>query len=148
MLVTLTLVSTHISLFRTDGVRTSQQCVCICTAVYSQTLTAISIFKYVNIVCTIQVHTLCELCFLKVIGTAIADEGPIWRQQFSQFSLLENTIAPKMASSSWPGCRARSGLRRSSQHRRQRVQQKLSSCSLFRGPAHACGDASRVILSS
>ena len=27
-------------------------------AVYSQTLTAISIFKYVNIVCIIQVHTL------------------------------------------------------------------------------------------
>ena len=56
MLVTLTLVSTHISLFRTDGVRTSQQCVCIYTGVYSQTLTAISIFKYVNIVCIIQVH--------------------------------------------------------------------------------------------
>ena len=56
MLVTLTLVSTHISLFRTDGVRTSQQCVCIYAAVYSQTLTAISIFKYVNIVCIIQVH--------------------------------------------------------------------------------------------
>ena len=34
MLVTLTLVSTHISLFRTDGVRTSQQCVCFYTAVY------------------------------------------------------------------------------------------------------------------
>ena len=30
---------------------------CIYTAVYSQTLTAISIFKYVNIVCIIQVHT-------------------------------------------------------------------------------------------
>ena len=29
---------------------------CIYTAVYSQTLTAISIFKYVNIVCIIQVH--------------------------------------------------------------------------------------------
>ena len=58
MLVTLTLVSTHISLFRTDGVRTSQQCVCIYTAVYGQTLTAISIFKYNNIVCIIQVHTL------------------------------------------------------------------------------------------
>ena len=43
------------SLFRTDGVRTSQQCVCI--SVYSQTLTAISIFKYNNIVCIIQVHT-------------------------------------------------------------------------------------------
>ena len=57
LLVTLALVSTHISLFRTDGVRTSQQCVCIYTAVYSQTLTAISIFKYVNIVCIIQVHT-------------------------------------------------------------------------------------------
>ena len=57
MLVTLTLVSTHISLFRTDGVRTSQQCVCIYTAVHSQTLTAISIFKYVNIVCIIQVHS-------------------------------------------------------------------------------------------
>ena len=55
--VTLTLVSTHISLFRTDGVSTSQQCVCIYTAVYSQTLTAISIFKYVNVVCIIQVHT-------------------------------------------------------------------------------------------
>ena len=41
----------------TDGVRTSQQCVCIYTAVYSQTLTAISIFKYVNIICIIQVHT-------------------------------------------------------------------------------------------
>ena len=40
-------------------VRTSQQCVCIYTAVYSQTLTAISIFKYVNIVCIIQVH-MCE----------------------------------------------------------------------------------------
>ena len=45
------------SLFRTDGVRTSQQCVCIYTAVYSQTLTTISIFKYVNIVCIIQVHS-------------------------------------------------------------------------------------------
>ena len=32
-------------------------CVCIYTAVYCQTLTAIiSIFKYVNIVCIIQVH--------------------------------------------------------------------------------------------
>ena len=41
-----------------DWVRTSQQCVCIYTAVYSQTLTAISIFKYVNIVCVIQVHIL------------------------------------------------------------------------------------------
>ena len=51
-----TCLSTHISLFLTDGVRTSQQCVCIYTAVYSQTLTAISIFKYNNIVCTIQVH--------------------------------------------------------------------------------------------
>ena len=29
----------------------------IYTAVYSQTLTAISIFKYVNIVCLIQVHS-------------------------------------------------------------------------------------------
>ena len=58
----MTLVSTHISLFRTDGVRTSQQCVCIYTAVYSQTLTAISIFKYVNIVCIIQVHTARSLC--------------------------------------------------------------------------------------
>ena len=34
----------------------STQCVCIYTAVYSQTLTAISIFKYVNMVCIIQVH--------------------------------------------------------------------------------------------
>ena len=34
----------------------STQCVCIYTAVYSQTLTAISIFKYVNIVCIIQVQ--------------------------------------------------------------------------------------------
>ena len=33
-------------------------CVCIYTAVYSQTLTAISIFKYVNKVCIIQVHIL------------------------------------------------------------------------------------------
>ena len=51
-----TCLNSHLS-FRTDGVRTSQQCVCIYTAVYSQTLTAISIFKYVNIVCIIQVHT-------------------------------------------------------------------------------------------
>ena len=58
MLVTLTLVSTQISLFRTDGGRTSQQCVCIYTAVYSQTLTAISIFKYNNVVCIIQVHSM------------------------------------------------------------------------------------------
>ena len=51
-----TCLNSHLS-FRTDGVRTSQQCVCIYTAVYSQTLTAIiSIFKYVNIVCIIQVH--------------------------------------------------------------------------------------------
>ena len=34
----------HLS-FRTDGVRTSQKCVCIYTAVYSQTLTARSIYK-------------------------------------------------------------------------------------------------------
>ena len=32
-------------------------CIYIYTAVYSQTLTAISIFKYDNIVCIIQVHT-------------------------------------------------------------------------------------------
>ena len=51
-----TCLNSHLS-FRTDEVRTSQKCVCIYTAVYSQTLTAISIFKYVNIVCIIQVHT-------------------------------------------------------------------------------------------
>ena len=38
-------------------VPSTQQCVCIYTAVYSQTLTAISIFKYANIVCIIQVHS-------------------------------------------------------------------------------------------
>ena len=39
-----TCLNSHLS-FRTDGVRTSQKCVCIYTAVYSQTLTAISIYK-------------------------------------------------------------------------------------------------------
>ena len=50
-------------------VRTSQQCVCIYTAVYSQTLTAISIFKYVNIVCIIQVHNVyvfTQMCTLRL----------------------------------------------------------------------------------
>ena len=39
-----TCLNSHLS-FRTDGVRTSQKCVCIYTAVYSQTLTARSIYK-------------------------------------------------------------------------------------------------------
>ena len=50
-----TCLNSHLS-FRTDGVRTSQKCVCIYTAVYSQTRTARSIYKCYNISCIIPVH--------------------------------------------------------------------------------------------
>ena len=54
-----------------------RECVCIYTAVYSQTLTAISIFKYVNIVCIIQVHMWSSLLFsLSNTITSYGDRHP------------------------------------------------------------------------
>ena len=64
-----TCLNSHLS-FRTDGVRTSQKCVCIYTAVYSQTLTARSIYKQFNI-CMYHLSThihCCSVRWLNIIG--------------------------------------------------------------------------------
>ena len=73
---------------------TSQKCVCIYTAVYSQTLTAISIFKYVNIVCIIQVY---RALLEKVAWLGFYRPGPFSR-----------TDGPLSLTSVW-SCAARPG---------------------------------------
>ena len=64
-------------------------------AVYSQTLTAISIFKYVNIVCIIQVHNRsCDFTAHMCTGMILSNYKLFVNPLFKLISILPPTLFP------------------------------------------------------